>query len=85
MKNNIDNGFLILYDWLPALEHLSGEELKELLFALIMRQKELTPLPDFNSSLVEVFAKMIEPTIKRRLEGHNAAKKVKAAMYLPIP
>ena len=58
-KANLGNGFLFMYDWLPALEILSGEEVKTLLLALIERQRNGTPFPNFESQMVQVFANMI--------------------------
>ena len=74
-KSNLDSGFLILYDWLPAFRSLSGDELKELLFALIDNQKDGTPLPTFDDPHTAIFAQMIAPTIKRRLDGLASATK----------
>ena len=74
-KSNLDSGFLILYDWLPALRSLDGDELKMLLFALIVHQREGTPLPDFDDPHTAIFAQMIAPTIKRRLDGLTSATK----------
>ena len=74
-KTNLDSGFLILYDWLPAFRSLDGEELKKLLFALIDNQREGTPLPDFDNPITAIFAQMIAPTIKRRLDGLVSATK----------
>ncbi|MBQ8310324.1 MAG: hypothetical protein IJX80_04845 [Clostridia bacterium] len=68
----IDNGFLVLYDWLPALQTLEGEDVKALLLALIDRQRNGTPIPPLGG-MTDVFARMIEPTIKRRLDGAKAA------------
>ena len=70
-RSNLDSGFLILYDWVPALDALSGDDVKLLLKALINRQRHGTPLPDFGGSLAGVFAQMIEPTIKRRIAGQR--------------
>ena len=70
-KANLDSGFLISYDWLPALESLSGEDYKALLTALIKRQKDKAPFPTFENPTVGIFADMIEPTIKRRLDGQK--------------
>ena len=72
-KANLDSGFLILYDWLPAFRSLNGDELKKLLFALIEHQREGTPLPDFDDPITSIFAQMIAPTIKRRLDGLASA------------
>lgn len=74
-KSNLDSGFLILYDWLPAFRSLSGDELKELLFALIDNQRDGTPLPTFDDPHTAIFAQMIAPTIKRRLDGLASATK----------
>lgn len=76
--SNLNSGFLVLYDWLPALESLSGEDCKSLLLALVKRQKDGQPLPVFENQLVNVFAGMIEPTIKRRLDGQAGGNKAKA-------
>ncbi len=74
-KSNLDSGFLILYDWLPAFRSLSGDELKGLLFALIDHQRDGTPLPTFDDPHTAIFAQMISPTIKRRLDGLASATK----------
>ncbi len=78
-KANLGNGFLFMYDWLPALEILSGEEVKTLLLALIERQRNGTPFPNFESQMVQVFANMIEPTIERRLNGSKGGYKANSA------
>lgn len=75
--SNLENGFLILYDWLPALQDLDGESLKELLLALIERQRSGTEFPKFDNRQVYIYAKMIEPTIKRRLYGQEGGNKGK--------
>lgn len=77
-KSNLDSGFLLLYDWLPAFSTLNAAETKELLFALIDRQRNGTPFPVFDSELVNVFAKMMEPTIERRLQGQDGGKKAQS-------
>ena len=74
-KSNLDSGFLLLYDWLPAIENLPAKEVKALLLALIARQRENKPLPLFHNALTASYARMIEPCIKRRLDGLAAAKK----------
>lgn len=71
---NLEAGFLILNEWLPALRSLSGDECKELLFALVDRQQRGTPIPAFDGYM-GVFAQMIEPVIQRRLDGHKGGKK----------
>ncbi|MBE6702689.1 MAG: hypothetical protein E7585_04680 [Ruminococcaceae bacterium] len=74
-KTNLESGFLFLYDWMPVLEHLPAKEVKALLLALIARQRENKPLPSFHNPLTNSFARMIEPVIRRRLEGAEWAKK----------
>lgn len=77
-KYNLGAGFLFLYDWLPMIDKLSGEEFKALFMALIARQKDGTPIPHLDGNLTQMFAQIIEPTIKRRLVGQtNAQKSVK--------
>lgn len=70
-STSLSSGFLISYDWLPALESLSAEDFQSLILALIKRQKDGKPLPEFSNPTVGIFAKMIEPTIKRRLDGQS--------------
>jgi hypothetical protein len=74
-KTNLESGFLFLYDWMPVLETLPAKEVKTLLLALIARQRENQPLPSFRNPLTDSFARMIEPVIRRRLEGAEWAKK----------
>lgn len=74
-KTNLSNGFLFSYDWLPMLNVLSGDEVKTLLIALIDRQRNGIPFPNFENDMVRVFAQMIEPTIERRLNGSKGGYK----------
>lgn len=74
---NLSSGFLISYDWLPALESLSADDFQSLILALIKRQKDGEQLPEFSNPTVGIFAKMIEPTIKRRLDGQSGGSKSK--------
>lgn len=74
---NLSSGFLISYDWLPALESLSADDFQSLILALIKRQKDGEPLPKFSNQTVGIYAKMIEPTIKRRLDGQSGGSKSK--------
>ena len=74
-STNLSSGFLISYDWLPALASLSPEDFHALLFALIKRQKDGEPLPAFSNQTVGIYAQMIEPTIKRRLDGQSGGNK----------
>lgn len=75
MAGKLDNGFLLLYDWVPAIQSLPGEDVKLLILALIERQRNETPLPHFDNEIVNIFAKMIEPTIQRRLDGKTGGNK----------
>lgn len=68
---NLEKGFLILYEWLPAIHDLPPKELKNLLLALIYLQKDGTELPCFTNKKTDIFARMIEPVIRRRLTGKN--------------
>lgn len=72
---NLDAGFLILNEWIPAFRSLTGDECKTLLLALIDRQQKGVPIPDFGDTVLGVFAQMIEPTIKRRLDGQKGGKR----------
>ena len=74
---NLGSGFLLLYEWLPALEMLPPDDFKEVVMALIARQRDQIPLPQFNSQLADVFARTFEPVIQRRLDGQNGGKKAK--------
>ena len=76
-KYNLGAGFLFLYDWLPALKALSNEELGAFFRALIARQRENIPFPEFENFTANILAEMIEPTIKRRLEGQKAGRRSK--------
>ena len=71
----LERGFLFLYDWIPAMEHLPGKEVKILLIALIERQRDNKPFPLFSNPLTASYARMIEPVIERRLRHSAAAKK----------
>ena len=75
---NLESGFPLLYDWLPAIQDLDGEGVKELLLALIDRQKNGTPFSEFQNRQAYIYAQMIEPTIKRRLDGQTAGIKSKS-------
>ncbi|MBQ9802641.1 MAG: hypothetical protein IJW51_06185 [Clostridia bacterium] len=84
-KSNLELGFLLLYDWLPAIEKLPGKEVKKLLLALVAMQRENKELPHFDSDLTESFARMIEPCVKRRLDGREYSKRGQAPSPAPFP
>ncbi len=77
MKMNLEYGFLFLYDWLPIFDELPAESLKELLLALIDRQRNGTPMPHFSDPRCNVFFRIIEPTISRRLTGQKGGQKTR--------
>ena len=88
MKNsyNLTSGFLFLYDWMPAIEHLSPEEFHALFKALIARQRDNKPMPSFDNGITQMIASMIEPTIIRRLEGQKGGRKTQStAKQKPAP
>ena len=62
---NNEKGFLLFYDWLPALETLSAKDFKTLLLALIRYQRDGTPTPEF-SNKVKTISAFILPQIDRR-------------------
>ena len=74
-KGTLNNGFLLLYDWLPAIESLQGEDVKALLLALVRYQRDRLPLPAFENPQVDIYARMILPTITRRLVGQTGGIK----------
>ena len=74
-RSHIEIGFLLLYDWLPALKKLPLDDAARLMFAMIDRQRDGTPFPTFENDLVNTFAAMIEPSIQRRLAGAASGKK----------
>ena len=80
---NLSHGFLFMYDWLPMIERLSGEEFKALFLALVDRQRNGTPIPHLDGELTQIFASMIEPTIIRRLEGQKGGLKRTAKQASP--
>ncbi len=74
-RSHIEIGFLLLYDWLPALKKLPLDDAARLMFAMIDRQRDGTPFHTFENDLVNTFAAMIEPSIQRRLAGAASGKK----------
>ena len=72
---NLENGFLFLYDWLPMLEDLTGTDLKELLFALIDRQRNGAPKPQFENPRCDIYYRVISHTIDRRRRGQKGGRK----------
>ncbi len=73
---NLESGFLIIEDWIPAIESLSGDDVKELILALINMQFYGKPLPEFTNKQTEIYARMIEPTIERRARKRMLDEKI---------
>lgn len=71
---NLENGFLFMYDWLPMLEDLSAEGAKELLLALMDRQRNGTPKPQFCDPRSDLYYKVIAYTIDRRRSGQRGGQ-----------
>ena len=72
---NLEAGLLILNEWMPAFRSLSGDDCQKLLIALFERQQQGVPMPDFGNTPLGIYAQMIEPTIKRRIDGSRGGKK----------
>ena len=74
-KSKFAYGFLFLYDWFPIMKELDGEDFKALFKAFVLLQRDGTPLPRFDDPLMQMVANMIEPTIRRRIEGQKGGLK----------
>lgn len=72
-KATLDSGFLISYDWWAAFESLEADDFRAFLVALVERQRDGKPLPTFENPQLNIYARMIEPTIKRRIDGRIGA------------
>ena len=81
----LEKGFLFLYDWLPAIEELPAKDVKKLLLALIDFQRNGTPIPVFTSKKAETYARMIEPSIRRRLDGQKGGTSRGTTQVPPNP
>ena len=77
---NNEKGFLLFYDWLPALETLSAKDFKTLLLALIRYQRDGTPTPEF-SNKVKTISVFILPQIDRRRAMSRLGKMGARARY----
>lgn len=67
-------GFLIFYDWLPALEALSPKDFKALVLAMCYYQKDGTPPPDFPARLKQITT-FVFPQLDRRKHMSELGKK----------
>ena len=74
-KSKFTYGFLFLYDWFPIMKELDGEDFKALFKAFVLLQRDGTPLPRFDDPLMQMVANMIEPTVRRRIEGQKGGLK----------
>lgn len=77
---NNEKGFLLFYDWLPALETLSAKDFKTFLLALIRYQRDGTPVPEI-SCKVKTIASFILPQIDRRKSMSELGKMGARARY----
>ena len=71
---SLENGFLFMYDWLPMLEDLSAEGAKELLLALMDRQRNGAPEPQFSDHRSALYYRVISYTIDRRRMGQKGGQ-----------
>lgn len=83
-KTSIHFGFLLLKEWLPVLEPMSAKDFKALVLGMMYKQFENRPMPTFHNVATNNIARLIEPTIDRRLKGAAWAKKGAEAHGTPI-
>lgn len=73
-----DNGFLFFFDWVKPFGQLSGDEFKEIFFAMIEYQQNGTPPPEYEGTL-GIVASFVFPQLERRIqkqkEGYEYAQK----------
>ena len=72
-RQGMDTGFLVMYEWVPFMESLGAESFKEFFGAMIRRQRDGTPFPEFEDKYLNFFVPVVEATIQRRLAGQSAA------------
>ena len=72
-KQGLEAGFLVMYEWVPFMENLSAETFKEFFEAMIRRQRDGVPFPEFEDKYLNCFVPVVETTIQRRLSGQSAA------------
>ena len=70
----MDKGFLIFYDWMPALEGLTPKDFKTLMTAIWRYQEFGTPPPEFPNK-VKAISLFIFPQIDRRKQSAEYGKK----------
>ena len=73
-KMSLEHGFLFMYDWLPMFEDLSAEGAKELLLALIDRQRDGAPKPKFSDPKCDLYYQVIAFTVDRRRMGQKGGR-----------
>ena len=66
-----EKGMLLFYDWIEALNCLSGEDFKKMLLAMVEYHKEDT-LPPQLEGTAGVIAHFIFPQIRRMKESQEA-------------
>ncbi len=65
----LEDGFLVNYEWLAALKSLPGEEFKKLLEAAMDFEQEGKPFPHFEDERTYAMALFFEPVIQRRRDN----------------
>ena len=80
---SLEHGFLLMCDWWPILENLPADCFKELMVALVERQRYGTPMPQFSDLRCELYFRVIEPTIERRLDGQKGGLETKKRGQTP--
>ena len=72
-RQAMEAGFLVMYEWVPFMENLSAESFKEFFSAMIRRQRDGVPFPEFKDKYLNFFVPVVEATIQRRIAGQKAA------------
>ncbi len=65
--NKVD-GLLFFFDWLPAFEELSGDDVKALLIAMVKFRRDRTEPPQFQGN-ARIAASFIFPAIERSMRN----------------
>ena len=68
-----DNGFLFFFDWVKPFGQLSGDEFKEIFFAMIEYQQNGTPPPEYEGTL-GIVASFVFPQLERRKACSEAGR-----------
>lgn len=68
-----DNGFLFFFDWVKPFGQLSGDDFKEIFFAMIEYQQNGTPPPEYDGTL-GIVASFVFPQLERRKACSEAGR-----------